>query len=72
MECDPWNYVDSFGRQSIYKSLMRSYKTPIVTAPGQTSPNSSVVASTGEPKRERFPKRAKTSHQFGDINAKER
>ena len=72
LEYDPWHYVDSFGRQSIYKSLMRSYKTPIVTVPGQSSPNSSVVSSTGEQKEKRLSKRPKKARQFGNVTAKER
>ena len=55
-------------RQVIYKSLLRSYKTPIVTAPGQVSPNSSVVSSTSESKKKKVPRRTSKKRQMGDIS----
>ena len=69
---NPWLHVNTFGRQSFYKSLLKSFNTPIVNTFGQVSPVSSTASSSGEKGPRKLPKRAKLQPQFGNASNEER
>ena len=69
---DPWLYVDSFGRQKIYKSLVKTYNTPAVSQTGIASPTASLVSSLGEQSPIKMSKRPQLKRQFGDVSRSER
>ena len=64
--------MDTFGQHSFYKSLLKSFNTPIVNTFGPVSPVSSVVSSSGEKGPRKLPKRAKLQRPFGNASNEER
>ena len=69
---DPWFFVDNFGRQNIYKSLLKSFSTPIVKTFSRTSPTSSTASSNVQQSPLKLSKRAKQHRQFGGVSLEER